>query len=84
VWTKALTWALFLPEYPDLSVEPTVALRYKPDVVQLDARDHPVFWGEAGRISLRKIQWLVKRYRSTHIVLAKWHNRLTPLQKIIA
>jgi hypothetical protein len=84
VWTKALTWALFLPEYPDLSVEPTMELRYKPDLVQLDARGHPVFWGEAGRISNRKIQWLVKRYRSTHIVLVKWHTRLTPLQNIIA
>lgn len=84
VWTKALTWALFLPEYPDISVEPTMELRYKPDLVQLDARGQPVFWGEAGRISHRKIRWLVKRSRSTHIVFAKWHDRLTPLQNIIA
>ena len=34
VWTKALIWALFLTDYPDLSVEPSMELRYKPDLVQ--------------------------------------------------
>ena len=83
VWTKALIWALFLPDYPDLSVEPPMELRYKPDLVQLDEENNLVFWAEAGRISHRKIRWLVTRHRSTHIVFAKWHTRLTSLQKMI-
>ena len=45
-WTKAFIGALFPPEYPDLSVKPPMELRFKSDLVQLDAHGHPVFWGE--------------------------------------
>jgi hypothetical protein len=80
---KALIWALYLPDYPDLSVEIPVGDRYKPDVVQLDPRQRPIFWGEAGRISPRKIETLVKRYRATHFAIAKWDTALDPFEAIV-
>jgi len=55
VLTKAFLWALFLPDYPDLSVEIQVGNRFKPDLVQLDDDGKPTFWGEAGRVSLKKL-----------------------------
>lgn len=75
---KALIWALYVPEYPAMSVEVRVADRYKPDVVAFapdDVRfrqDEPVFWGEAGRVSPAKIAALVKRYPDTHFAVGKW------------
>ena len=38
---KALLWALYLPDYPDLTVEVGVGDRYKPDVVALDSHPPP-------------------------------------------
>jgi hypothetical protein len=75
---KALLWALYLPEYPDLAVEITVEDRYKPDVVALDLYGDPLFWGEAGHVSKRKVQELGRRYRETHFVLARWGAALDP------
>ena len=83
VLTKALVWALYLPDYPDLSVEVHIGNRYKPDLVQLDGSGAPVFWGEAGRVGLRKMQTLVRRFRSTHFVFAKWDRSLEPFQRIL-
>jgi len=83
VLLKALIWALFLPDYPNLSVEIQIGERYKPDLVQMDDRGQPVFWGEAGRVSQRKTQALVKRFRSTHLVFAKWDTSLAPFHKML-
>jgi hypothetical protein len=60
VLSRAFHWALFLPAYPDLSVEIQIGDRYKPDLVQYDDSREPVFWGEAGRVSLRKMQALLR------------------------
>ena len=49
VLMKALLWALYLPQYPQATIEVKVGDRYKPDVVALDTRGEPVFWAEAGR-----------------------------------
>jgi hypothetical protein len=83
VLAKVLLWALFLPNYPELSVEFRIGNRYKPDLVQLDDHGTPAFWGEAGKVGARKIRTLVRRFRSTHLVFAKWNMNLLPLQKII-
>ena len=83
VLTKAFLWALFLPDYPELSVEIRVGDRYKPDLVQTSDNGVPVFWGEAGRVGQKKIHDLVYRYRSTHLVFAKWNMKLEPFEKII-
>ena len=83
VLTKAFIWALYLPRYPNLSVEKPVVGRYKPDVVQFDDNGKPDFWGEAGQVSRRKIQALVQRQRFTHLVFGKWDLELEPLQRIV-
>ncbi len=83
VLMKAFIWALYLPTYPDLVVEVLVGDRYKPDVVSLDPRGRPRFWGEAGRVSRRKIRNLVRRYRATHFALAKWDTCWDPLREIV-
>jgi hypothetical protein len=83
VLLKALMWALFLPDYPNLSVEIHIGHRYKPDLVQMDDSGQPVFWGEAGRVGQRKMQTLVKRFRSTHLVFAKWDTNLAPFHKAL-
>ncbi len=80
---KALLWALYLPDYPDLAVEVPVGDRYKPDVVALDARGKPRFWGEAGEVSIAKIRSLTRRYRGTHLALARWDGRLEPIAAIV-
>jgi len=83
VLTKAFLWALYLPQYPDLAVEIRIGDRYKPDLVQTSDDGMPIFWGEAGRVSRRKIHDLVYRYRSTHFVFAKWNMKLEPFERII-
>ena len=83
VLTKAFLWALFLPDYPHLSVEIPIGDRYKPDLVQFDDEGEPMFWGEAGRVSQRKMQNLVRRFRKTHLVFAKWNMDLAPYRKIV-
>lgn len=80
---KALLWALYLPQYPDLTVEVAIGDRYKPDLVSLDERGEPRFWGEAGDVSTAKIRSLARRYRRTHFALAKWDTRLDPLTGIV-
>ncbi len=80
---KALLWALYLPRYPQMGVEIAIGDRYKPDVVQLDERGNPEFWGEAGEVGEDKIRSLVKRFRGTHFVVARWHTRLDSLADIV-
>jgi hypothetical protein len=80
---KALLWALYLPQYPDLLVEVRVGDRYKPDVVSMDERGRPRFWGEAGHVGVGKIRSLARRYRETHLVVAKWDTRLQPFEAIV-
>ncbi|NDJ62370.1 MAG: hypothetical protein GYB67_14680 [Chloroflexi bacterium] len=79
VLMKAFLWALYLPTYPDLSVEVRIGDKYKPDVVQIDAANMPIFWAEAGQVGVKKIESLVRRFRTTHFVIAKWNQRLDPV-----
>jgi hypothetical protein len=83
VLMKAFLWALYLPAYPDLAVEIPVGDRYKPDVVSLDPRGQPRFWGEAGHVGPGKIRSLVRRYRHTHFALAKWSTPLNPFVEMV-
>jgi hypothetical protein len=80
---KALIWALYLPLYPNLTVEISIGDKYKPDVVSLDGRGEPAFWGEAGDVTTAKIRSLARRYKRTHFALAKWNTRLEPLTGIV-
>jgi hypothetical protein len=84
VLLKALLWALYLPDYPNLSVEIGVGDRYKPDVVARGHDGHPLFWGEAGRVGIDKIHSLARRYRNTHFAIAKWNTSLDPLIALVS
>jgi hypothetical protein len=84
VLMKAFLWALYLPTYPDLVVEIRAGDRYKPDVVSLDDRGQPRFWGEAGHVGVDKVRSLARRYRDTHFAIAKWDTRLEPLIDIVS
>lgn len=83
VLMKAFIWALYLPQYPDLTVEIRIGDKYKPDVVQVDTNNKPLFWGESGKVSLDKIESLTRRYRDTHFAIAKWAMRLDPLVDVV-
>ena len=80
---KALLWALYLPEYPDLLVEVPVGDRCKPDVVALGPDARPRFCAEAGSVGVEKIRTLARRYRDTHFAMAKWDTRLDPFLALV-
>lgn len=85
VWMKVFLWALYLPDYPEATIEQDVPGRYKPDVVQMDRRrGRPVFWAEAGQVHPEKIGRLLNHHPRTHLALAKWDTRLDPLIAQIA
>ncbi|HEX8559303.1 MAG TPA: hypothetical protein VF668_14450 [Pyrinomonadaceae bacterium] len=79
VLMKALGFAMFAREHPNLEVELPVGLRYKPDLVALnDAGGGPpragarfLFWGECGAVSMRKVAWLLKHGDTERLVLFK-------------
>ena len=71
VLLKALGFAMFSEDYPNLEIEKKVGLRYKPDLVAQNAHGEFIFWGEAGENSLRKTYWLLKHARVEKLVLLK-------------
>ena len=85
---KAVLWALYLPEYPNLSVEIRIGDRYKPDVAAMADSPYegrkPLFWGEAGQVGEEKIRALGKRYRSTYFAVAKWDTPLHLFVKLVS
>jgi hypothetical protein len=76
VLLKVLGFALYRPRYPRLIIEPQVDDRYRPDLVQLDERGKPLFWGECGTVGLAKIRRLTRRYRQTHFAFFKWESEV--------
>ena len=76
---KALLWALYLPEYPELQIEIPIGNKYKPDLVQLESGS-PQFWGEAGSISTQKLRRTLKRFSHTHFAFAIWGSELNQLE----
>lgn len=83
VLMKALLWALYLPQYPAISVEVNIGDRYKPDLVALNDVGEPVFWGEAGQVGVEKIHSLCRRYPQTHFAIAKWAQRVEPVADVV-
>ena len=83
VLMKAFLWVLYLPEYPDLTVEVSVGDRYKPDVISCAADGYPRFWGEAGKVGVEKIRSLARRYRHTHFAIAKWQDSIGQILPIV-
>ena len=76
VLMKALGFAMYVGDFPQLEIETKVGLRYKPDLV---ARREPedfrrrqfLFWGECGQTTLRKTAWLLKHADVGRLVLFK-------------
>lgn len=83
VLMKAFLWAMYIPSHPNLLVEYAIGDKYKPDLISLDQSGHPIFWGEAGKVSVQKIKSLARRFRDTNFVLAKWTTHLSPHEALI-
>ena len=78
---KALLWALYMPDYSNISIEIRIGDKYKPDVVAFEdgaelRGSPPIFWGEAGQVGSDKIKSIARRYRETHFAVAKWNTNL--------
>ncbi len=68
---KALGFAMFVGEFPNLEIESRVGLRYKPDLVARSQDETFSFWGECGMNSLRKTAWLLKHAKVERLTLFK-------------
>lgn len=79
VLMKALGYAMFVSEYPNLQVEQKVGLRYKPDLVSRDEHGRFHFWGECGSVTIRKLGWLLKHARVERLVVFKLNGGATQL-----
>ncbi len=71
VFGKAVLFALYRDEYPDLTVEIPVEGKYKPDLVSFDEEGRLRFWAESGTVSRRKVADLLHKYPATHLVFLR-------------
>jgi hypothetical protein len=84
---KALGYAMFVSEYPNLEIERRVGLRYKPDLVVLAGGGGPhtgarfLFWGECGLVTMRKVAWLLKHGDTERLALFKLGVAAEPLAR---
>ncbi len=85
VLMKIFLAELYGATYPHLRIEVRHALepRYKPDLLSLDDRGEALFWGECGEVSRKKLTYLIKTYRQTHLCFAKWSIRPRPFEQLI-
>ena len=83
VLLKALVFARYAPDYPNLAVEVGFGHRYKPDLVSFDTEGRPVFWAECGETGKAKVAHLVQGFRDTHLVFAKQVTHLGPYAAMI-
>ena len=74
VLMKALGYAMFAPEFPELKIEHPVGLRYKPDLVAQDEHGRFRFWGECGQVTVKKLAWLLKHASVRRLVVFKLHH----------
>lgn len=78
VLMKALGYLMFVAEFPNLEIEQSVGLRYKPDLVARGTGEDTrrlLFWGECGMVTTRKILWLLKHRGVERLVLFKIRSR---------
>lgn len=71
VLMKALGYAMFVENYPNLEIETKLGLRYTPDLIALSAKNDYAFWGECGQNAIRKTHWILKHTRTEKMVLFK-------------
>ncbi len=91
---KAMLWALYLPQYPHLTVEVRIGDRYKPDLVAYAGDEiapvgvhavtvAPLFWAEAGQVGQEKVKRIVRKYKNTHFAWARWDSDVRHLARHI-
>lgn len=80
---KALGFAMFAREFPNLEIETKLGLRYTPDLIAFNAENDYAFWGECGQNSIRKTHWILKHTRTQKMVLFKIGINAKPLIKQI-
>lgn len=80
---KALGYAMFALDYPNLEIEIRVGLRYKPDLIAVNQEGNFDFWGECGQNSIRKTHWILKHTRTEKMVLFKISSSVEQLIKQI-
>ncbi len=68
---KALGFAMFVGEFPELEIETKLGLRYTPDLIAFSPKNDYAFWGECGQNSIRKTHWILKHTRTEKMVLFK-------------
>ena len=68
---KALGFAMFVREFPNLEVETKLGLRYTPDLIAFNAENDYALWGECGQNSIRKTHWILKHTRTEKMILFK-------------
>jgi uncharacterized protein YaeQ len=73
VLMKALGYAMFRPQFPNLEIEKQIGLRYKPDLIALNELGKAKFWGECGQVGLRKIAWIAKHSGTRQLALFKFN-----------
>jgi hypothetical protein len=83
VLMKALGYAMFVGEFPELEIERRVGVRYKPDLVARDSQGRFLFWGECGANSVRKTAWLLKHAGVERLVLFKIERGVVQLVKTL-
>lgn len=69
---KGLLWAAFTSSHPEAQCEADLGLRYRPDVVALDAGGLPCWWGECGSVAASKLSDLAQAYPAARFSVAKW------------
>ena len=73
VLMKALGFAMFRSQFPNLEIEKRIGLRYKPDLIALNELGKAEFWGECGQVGLRKIAWIAKHSGAQQLALFKFN-----------
>lgn len=81
---KALVFGLYVPDYPDVVIEPRFHQRYRPDLLHLDPAGQPTFWAECGVTGRDKLLALIRTYPATHLVVAKQLPRIESLREAMA
>lgn len=71
VLMKALGYAMFVGEYPNLEIETRLGLRYTPDLIAFNDKNDYALWGECGQNAIRKTHWILKHTRTEKMVLFK-------------
>lgn len=84
VLLKALLYARYIRDYPGLTIERSVGLRYKPDLVDVGPHGALRFWGESGATSPAKIAWLIRHVRNGHLAFARQAGRGDTFPVIVA